>query len=88
MGYGKESFLCEIPNATKNDLKSRLCLLQQDGGKCSIPSIMANFVLFLCMQKHLPLAIVYCLGAHSNLSLAGLIRDGLIRSRNLLALTR
>lgn len=85
MGYGKESFLCEIPNATKNDLKSRLCLLQQDGG---IPSIMANFVLFLCMQKHLHLAIVYCLGTHSNLSLAGLIRDRLIRSRNLLALTR
>lgn len=53
-----------------------------------IPSLMVNFVVFIHMQKYLPLAIVCYLRMHSNLSLAGLVRDGLIRNRNLLVLMK
>jgi len=53
-----------------------------------IPCLMANLVVFLRMQKHLYLAIVCWLRMHTNLSLAGLRRDGLTRNRNLLTLTR
>lgn len=52
-----------------------------------IPSLMTN-VVFLCMQNHFYLAIVCCLRIHRNLCLVELIRDGIIRNRNLLALIR
>lgn len=69
----------------KNCLNSRLQLLQQAIGKCSmyfygqICSISTNAEAFI--------SVVCCLKLQGNLSLAELIRDGLIRNRNLLALT-
>lgn len=34
--FGKNRFLCEIPNAAKNGLNSRLQLVQQALGRCSM----------------------------------------------------
>lgn len=41
-------------------------------------SLWLNFVVFLRMLKQLYLAVVCCLKLQGNLSLAELIRDGLI----------
>lgn len=44
--HGKESFLWETPNPARNGFKSRVCLLQQDGGKRSI--YLALWLILQC----------------------------------------